>query len=384
MSSIDTTGQLVKKFEAANPSIHVNVSYLTLTQEETGVLATRLRSGDGPDVFQYGPGPTFSGVLASAGLLENLAPIYPKLLQFFQWAKQQVTVGGKLIMLPDHVDDIGVFYNKNIFAKYKLTPPTTVPQLLAMCGTLNAHGIIPMSLSAQIAGLAGHLLSMALSSALGRQSMNNLITGSGSWNSPPVTSAIQASFVTAEKNNCFEKEPVSVNYNEAQSLFYSGKAAMFPTGAWLIGSIEQAMGGAKSPVGLFPYPGPTGPGILTTGLSSGLFISAKTQHLAAAEKFLEFEGGNSATAQSLLQQGYLPGYPVQLSPTALGNQPLLKIAFDDTQKFLKEPGHAGYNIDVFASQKVSQAMYNGIQAVLNGSETAKQLSAGLEAAKMSS
>ena len=52
VSSIDTTGQLVKKFEAANPSIHVNVSYLTLTQEETGVLATRLRSGDGPDVFK--------------------------------------------------------------------------------------------------------------------------------------------------------------------------------------------------------------------------------------------------------------------------------------------------------------------------------------------
>ena len=89
-----------------------------------------------------------------------------------------------------------------------------------------------------------------------------------------------------------------MNYNEAQSLFYSGKAAMFPTGAWLIGSIEQAMGGAKSPVGLFPYPGPTGPGILTTVLSSGLFISAKTQHLAAAEKFLEFEGGNSATAKA--------------------------------------------------------------------------------------
>ena len=91
-------------------------------------------------------------------------------------------------MLPDHVDDIGVFYNKNIFAKYKLSPPTTVPQLLAMCGTLNANGIIPMSLSAQIAGLAGHLLSMALSSALGAQNMNNLITGTGSWNSPPVTS----------------------------------------------------------------------------------------------------------------------------------------------------------------------------------------------------
>ncbi|MFP5370387.1 MAG: ABC transporter substrate-binding protein, partial [Actinomycetes bacterium] len=55
------------------------------------VLQTQLRSGEGPDVFNYGSGPSFGGALAEAGMLYDLTDAYAEHdWQVYDFAKERV------------------------------------------------------------------------------------------------------------------------------------------------------------------------------------------------------------------------------------------------------------------------------------------------------
>src|SRR5919206_55213 len=88
------------------------------------VVKTRLASNEGPDVFGYDTGPGFGGVLAKAGLVLPLTKAYKKYhWRIYPWAKLRATYGGVTYGVPDQVEEVGIYYNKDLFAKYKLKPP---------------------------------------------------------------------------------------------------------------------------------------------------------------------------------------------------------------------------------------------------------------------
>ncbi len=70
----DLVQPLIDTFEEES-GIEVDVRTLPFDTLRT-VLQTQLRSGDGPDVFSYGSGPSFGGALADAGLLYDLTDAY--------------------------------------------------------------------------------------------------------------------------------------------------------------------------------------------------------------------------------------------------------------------------------------------------------------------
>ena len=377
LPSSTTTQTVIRKFETENPSIHVNLEFMTQTEMETGVLATRLGSGAGPDVFIYTSG-GFAVPLVKAGLLMPLNSILSKLPTFSPWALPQITYNGKVIMAPSEVSTIGLFYNKALFAKYHLSVPTSVAGLTALCKPLEAAGLIPISMSAQIAGYANHLFSEALSSRLGSAATGAIINGSASWNTASVVATLQDSFTAPLKAGCFEPSPDSVSFAEAESLFFSGKAALFATGTWIIPDIVQSM---KDPVGYFNYPAANGTGIPTGSLGAGYMLSAKSKHLAAAEKFLEFLCSPYATSLRIKNDDETPAYAAQLPSGPL--PPLLTQAVKSQNQWLpSKKSIAGYNIDAVDNNlKVIQAEYNGLEGLLNGTTTAAKAAASIEAAK---
>ena len=54
------------EFEAANEGITIELQQAPIDSMRS-VLQTQLRSGEGPDVFRWGSGPSFGGALAEAG-----------------------------------------------------------------------------------------------------------------------------------------------------------------------------------------------------------------------------------------------------------------------------------------------------------------------------
>ncbi len=84
----------------AETDIEVEIDTLPFENMRT-VLQTQLRSGEGPDVFNWGSGPSFGGALAEAGLLLDLTDAYEENgWEVYDFAKETVTVDGKVYGVP--------------------------------------------------------------------------------------------------------------------------------------------------------------------------------------------------------------------------------------------------------------------------------------------
>ena len=339
------------------------------------VLQTQLRSGEGPDVFSYGSGPSFGGALAEAGLVQDLTAAYEERdWQVYDFAKERVTFDGKTYGVPGELETIGLFYNKAVFDELGLEAPQSLDELRAAADAVRAAGRTPFAVSDKEGWQGGHLLSMALSSTIGSDGMEELFAGERSWDSPEVVEALSL-WKDYDAAGYLPESPTSVDYDTSIAQFFSGDAAMIPTGSWLVGEIED---NTDFEVGYVPFPGPDGPGIFTGGLGSGPYVSASTDNPEGAIEFLDFLASPEHGAWTVENLNTIP--PQEIDVASVEASPLLSQVLEDTAA-VTEDRDFGYNIDVMVSDTFNEAMYDGFQAVLTGQQTPEQVAASLEAAR---
>jgi raffinose/stachyose/melibiose transport system substrate-binding protein len=362
----------VGEFEKES-GITVETSTLPFDTMRT-VLQTQLRSGEGPDVFNWGSGPGFGGALAEAGQIYDLTDAYAENnWEVYDFAKEQVTIDGKIYGIPGELETIGVYYNKDVFADLGLEEPQSIDDLVAAAEEIKAAGMIPMSVGDKEGWEGGHLLSMALSSDVGSDGMEALINGEESWESPEVVSALEF-WANANDAGFLPESPTSVDYDNSAALFYSGDAAMIPTGSWLVGEIDDNV---NFDVGYIPFPAPDGPGIFTGGLGSGPYISASTDKTEAAVEFLDFLASEEHGRWTVEVLHTIP--PIPIDTKGLDISPLNAQVVEDTAAF-SEGGDFGYNIDVMTTDVFNEALYNGVQSVFTDQATPEEVAASLEEA----
>lgn len=337
------------------------------------VLQTQLRSGDGPDVFSWGSGPGYAGALAEAGLLYDMTEAYDEYdWPIYDFAKERVTFDGRLIGVPGEIETIGLFYNKTLFAELGISEPKNLADLEAAADTIRAAGTVPIAASDKEGWQGGHLLSMAMSSDIGADRMDSLLTGDTPWDSPEVVAAMQT-WRDFHDAGYLPESPTSLSYDRANAMFYSGEAAMLPTGSWLISGIEE---NADFEVGYIPFPAEDGPGVFSAGLGSGPMISAGTTKTDAALEFVDFLVSPEHGRWTIENMGTIPAYPVDAAEADVS--PLFAQVIDDTSRLDDGTNPLGYNIDVLASDVFNQAMWDGVQAVLTGQQDAQQVAQNLE------
>jgi raffinose/stachyose/melibiose transport system substrate-binding protein len=362
----------VGEFEKES-GITVETSTLPFDTMRT-VLQTQLRSGEGPDVFNWGSGPGFGGALAEAGQIYDLTDAYAENnWEVYDFAKEQVTIDGKIYGIPGELETIGVYYNKDVFADLGLEEPQSIDDLVAAAEEIKAAGMIPMSVGDKEGWEGGHLLSMALSSDVGSDGMEALINGEESWESPEVVSALEF-WANANDAGFLPESPTSVDYDNSAALFYSGDAAMIPTGSWLVGEIDDNV---NFDVGYIPFPAPDGPGIFTGGLGSGPYISASTDKTEAAVEFLDFLASEEHGRWTVEVLHTIP--PIPIDTKGLDISPLNAQVVEDTAAF-SEGGDFGYNIDVMTTDVFNEALYDGVQSVFTDQATPEEVAASLEEA----
>jgi len=340
------------------------------------VLQTQLRSGEGPDVFGWGSGPGFGGALAEAGLVYDLTDAYEENdWQVFDSAKERVSVDGKLYGIPGELETIGIFYNKDVFAELGLEEPASISDLEAAAQSVADSGMVPMSVGDKEGWEGGHLLSMALSSSIGSEGMEALFAGEQSWDSPEVVEAL-AFWQDFNESGLMTESPTSVDYDGSTSAFFAGEAAMIPTGSWLVGELDD---NADFEVGYIPFPAPDGPGIYAGGLGSGPYISAGSSKTESALKLVDFLASPEHGAWTVENLHTIP--PMPLETGDLDVSPLFAKVLEDTATLSAgDAGDLGYNIDVLTTDAFNEALYDGVQAVLTGQQTAEEIAADLEAA----
>ena len=366
--------EMIGKFET-DKGIDVKVESMPFDTMKT-VLQTQLRSGDGPDVFKWGSGQGFGGSLAEADLLMDLTEAYSEYKwPVYDFAKEQVTFGGKIMGVPGTMETVGLFYNKDIFSRLGIAEPKTLADLKGAAETIKADGkLIPFALGDKEGWEGGHLLSIALSSEVGSEGIRKLVAGESSWDSPEVVKALR---VWSDFNDAgyLPKSPTSLTYDAQNALFLSQKAAMVPTGSWFVDAIQND---AKFQAGYIPFPAEAGAGIFSAGLGSGPYVSKATKHQKEALEFVNFLSSQEVGRWTVQNLTEIPPYPVDTN--GLEVSPMFQQVLADTAKMGSGGGDMGLNIDVLMSDTFNEAMTDGIQGLLTRQKTPEQVAAAMQAA----
>src|ERR687898_2886167 len=360
----------VDRFEEQHPNIELQRETLQ-PDAVRREIQSRLRSKDPPDVFAYDTGPGFGGVLADAGLLRPLENAYTKHgWDIYDWAKQQATYDGTVYGVPDQVEEIIVFYNKDLMPEV----PRTLEELREISGELKGRGKIPLAFGNRAQYPASHLFSVAASNVLGREGLDGILYGDGRWDIPQVVEAIELMFRDFVESGYYPKSPNTLAYDGANALFYSGEAAMNPTGTWLVSEIVQAVQDFE--VGFFPFPSIEGSGILPpAGLGAGLFVAKEASNPQGAIEFIDYLLQGSTARLIIEKLNVIPAQPVDSK--GLDVPELFREVLEDLSAS-PEAQSFGYNIDVLAPQNFNQVMYTGFQEVLDGTRSPAEQSAALQ------
>jgi raffinose/stachyose/melibiose transport system substrate-binding protein len=366
---------LVESFNESQSKIEVKRESLPPDQIRT-VIKTRLNSNDGPDLFSYDTGPGFGGVLAKAGLVQPLDSAYDKYgWNIYDWARARATYGGKTYGIPEQVEEVGVFYNKDLFDKLGVQPPETLDELEQIADKAKQQGVTPLAFANKEQWPAGHQFSMMVSNLIGRDGLDQILYGDGSWDSPAVVKGIDLYFRQFEDKGYFPRGVNGLDYDSGNALFYSQKAAMLPTGTWLVSDLSQK---APFEVGFFPFPSIDGSSVAPpAGVGSGLFVNAKSRNKQAAYEFMDWLVSDETAKRQIETFNTIPAFPVDTDSVDVS--PLFRQVLTDL-KDSEDASAFGYNVDVLTPSNFNEVMFTGFQEVLNGQRSPQEQAQQLEAA----
>jgi raffinose/stachyose/melibiose transport system substrate-binding protein len=360
----------VNRFEEQHPKYTLEREAID-PDEMSKVIPSRLRSDEPPDVLSFDTGPGFGGVLADAGLVHPLEKTYKeKGWDIYEWAKQRATYNGTLYGIPDQVEEIIVYYNKDLVPEV----PKTVDELRQIANELRGQGIIPFAFGNQEQWPAGHMFSIGVSNVLGREGLDDILYADGRWDTPEVEEAINLFFRDFVESAYYPRNVNVVAYDEANTLFYSGEAAMLPTGTWLVSEIVQAVQDFE--VGFFPFPSIEGSGISPpAGVGAGLFVAKEASNLQGAIEFIDYLLQDSTARVIIEKLNVIPAQPV--NSKGLDVPDLFKEVLEDLSAS-PEARTFGYNIDVLAPQNFNEVMFTGFQEVLDGTRSPAEQAEALQ------
>ena len=253
----ETTSQERANIEIQVDRFHEQYPKYTLEREAVPpdevrtLIKTRLQPDEPPDAFSYDTGQfRFRRRIGQrGGLLRSLEDAYKKNdWNMDDWAKQRATYIGTVYGVPDQVEEIIVYYNKDLVPEV----PKTVDELRQIADDLKGQGKTPFAFGDQEQWPAGHLFSIGVSNMLGRQGLDDILYGDGKWNTPEVESAVQLLFRDFVESGGLPEGLNALTYDDTNALFFSGEAAMNPTGTWLVYTFVESVQDFE--VGFFPFP----------------------------------------------------------------------------------------------------------------------------------
>ncbi|NUW38760.1 extracellular solute-binding protein [Nonomuraea rhodomycinica] len=275
--------KMFAEYEKANPGVDVDARSFTTATEYDTILSTGLAGDNGPDLAWLRAGANLQPLVEAGRLLPldtkdvpGLAGYDEKVLRYAKGDKD-----GKVYGVPFAVQTLQVIYNKKIFADNGITPPKTYDEMIASAGKLKAKGVIPFAFG----GKDDWMLPIVAS-----------IFGTAHWGGDEFIAAVKAKqkkftdprFVEGidqlnKLKPYFPENAAGVSYTDAQILFSSGKAAMFPGGLWELNFFTENAKDVE--LGVFTPPVPEGQGLMP-GFTDGSYgVNVKTKHKAEALKF---------------------------------------------------------------------------------------------------
>jgi|WetSurMetagenome_2_1015567.scaffolds.fasta_scaffold187927_1 raffinose/stachyose/melibiose transport system substrate-binding protein len=357
-----TLPKLLDAFAKANPGITI----VTEIHPNDGgaTQAAAAAAGKLPDIIQAA---SYSSVIESAknGYYLDLTkqPIMSKVID---GAKPAVTYNGKLYAVPMDFAGIGIIYNKDIFAKYKLKAPTTYLELQKVAETLKKNGVTPFAGLLKENWSIGHFFEMVHSSMLGAKvgnaglfkfvaAMNN---GETSFDKDVDMAKIFA--ILDWYKGSMEPNAVEMAWNEQQAAYIKGEAAMMVQGLW---ALPNAKDNPTLNSGFVPFPwsNKASENRFFADVDSTFAVSAQSspEKQAAALKFINWL--NSPEAVKIWTTD------IQLTSTFKGaDVKSMAVPFQELMASVNKAGSYPWVFSMMPSATWEQAIKNGAHGYILG------------------
>jgi ABC-type glycerol-3-phosphate transport system substrate-binding protein len=338
-------------------------------------MQAKFAAGDVPDIM-IGKAQDVATYYPSG----NLARIPPSLLQYVREPSlPAITIDGAAYGIPYNAFYQGVFYNKDLFAKYGLKVPRTRAEMSALVAFFKARHIVPFAAHFEESWYGGNILmQFAIGSVFSATPDwgDRFRLRSVSFSSSP---AMQECFAAVrEIRDETWSDALAIDQTECDERFARGEAAMYVTGSWTLQNIDTAKPHLR--VGIFPYPARNGGARLIFEPNMTFMESSRTLHAAEVDNVLHavFESKDLAseifdfTKTSSLLKNIGPEVPLLIQP--------------DIDSYLKAglvvDATTGNNQLIWSFQeKVANRMFDwlqgksGLEAVLGFADQNRSLSA---------
>ena len=228
--------ELFAAFTKAHPGITVKFEAFPNEQYPT-ILSTALAGGKGADVLHTR---AYGGLeqLARAGYVRPLNDAVPELAGFpaAALASTSLRADKRVYSVPFASQTLGLFINRDVFARAGVTPPTTWQEMLALCRALKTRGITPLANGTQSPFMTEMLTSTVTNPFLGEAFIADIRAGRATFEDPRYIAALERLLELRE----FMPQGFSgVDYPTMQQLFVSGRAAMFLGGSFEIANFRK-------------------------------------------------------------------------------------------------------------------------------------------------
>ena len=286
----------VKRFEAANPDYKVNIT-ITANDSYKQKISVAMSSGTLPDVFMSWTGGTTNSYV-KADKLADLTPYFNAnnyKSKFLDAGIAQATINGKIYGFPcENAAIEGLWYNKDLFAKFNIKVPTTIAELEAACDTFKQNGITPFSL-ANMTKWTGMMYYQALPARhAGLQPFAKALDGSGTFEDPAFVWAadkIQQWVRKGYFNDGFNG--LDEDYGQSRVLLYTEQAAMHIQGSWFASTVAGENPDFIKKIGFINIPadetGTGNPKTVTGTIGDNFYhISAQSQYPDKAFEMLTY------------------------------------------------------------------------------------------------
>ena len=280
----------------------------------------------------------------------DLKGLYPNLID-------AGSLNGKVYGIAPGINGMAIFYNVDMLTKANLKPPTTWAEVKDVAAKLTGNGVYGMAFS-------------AVATEEGSWQFEPWFWGAGGdlkkLDSPEGVKALQF-WVDLVTSGSASKSVVTWSQGDVDDQFVAGKAAMMQNGVWNLGSLDKA--GIKYAVVPIPKPdggaapGPMGGEVLTIPTSSN------QANMQAAGKLVNCLLSDKTMLAWANQNAYIPGRQA-LAEQVAKDRPAMKSFVDAAAAERSRPGppaNLGPNYS-----KVSQPLWNAIQAALTGAKPAQQ------------
>jgi raffinose/stachyose/melibiose transport system substrate-binding protein len=341
----------IARFEESHPNIKVEQVPMENDPYKTK-LSTAMAAGEEPDLFISWGGGWLESFVEEGKVLDINDKIAEVKDNYYDAALSLFEVEGKTYALPYRCGPAPVYYNKDIYAKYKLEVPETMEEFESNMKVLKDNGITPFALgnSSQWPGaLAFIWLSLREGGSEAFLNAYNRTNG-GTFEDPSFIKAGETIQKWVEEGY-YPEGCNGINYDTGGSrmLFYGEQCAhIIQTNAFLSNCKSEDPDFYENKLGLFNYPvieGTAGKADEILGGGNGYSISQSSEHpeeafelmLALTDKEYGqdmvdiaglFTGVKGVTIeepktkqveQMVLNASYIQNFYDQFLPTEMGN-----------------------------------------------------------------